>query len=207
MSNAGKSASAAQVSVANPKVQFYFEKESPWQPHIRALRAIALACPLAEELKWGVPSYTHEGGLVVLIHVFKEYCALLFPKGVLLKDPKRILVIQTPNVQAARQIRFSTIEDVEKNKAVLKAYIREAIELEKSGAKVQMKTVAEFPMADEFKARLEKHAALKKAFGALTPGRQRNYLLYFSSAKQARTREARIDKCAPLILKGKGLDD
>jgi uncharacterized protein YdeI (YjbR/CyaY-like superfamily) len=190
----------------NPKVDFYFDKDS-WHEELAELRTIVLDCGLEEELKWGVPCYTSEGRNIVLIHVFKEYCALLFFKGVLLKDAHGILVQQTENVQAGRQIRSKSVHEIVKMKKVLKAYIHEAVEVEKSGLKVELKKTAEFPMPDEFKATLDLNPDLKKAFKALTPGRQRAYLLYFSSAKQAKTRESRIEKYVPQILSGKGLDD
>jgi len=190
----------------NPKVDGYLRKQE-WQVEQRRLREIVLECPLTEELKWGCPCYTFEGSNVVLIHAFKEYCALLFCKGALLKDAKGILIQQTENVQAARQVRFTNVQQIEKLAPVLKAYIREAIEAEKAGLKVNYKKPSEFKVAEEFQARLDKMPALKKAFGALTPGRQRGYLLYFSGAKQSKTREARVEKCLPRILKGKGLDD
>lgn len=191
----------------NPKVDFYFNKAKKWQDEIRKLRAIVLDCHLAEELKWGVPCYTFEKNNIVLIHVFKDYCALLFFKGVLLKDAKRILVQQTKNVQVARQIRFTSVQQIVKMKAVITAYIYEAVEVEEAGLKVELKKTAAFEMPEEFKKQLDKKPALKKAFDTLTPGRQRGYLLYFSAAKQAKTRETRIEKYMPRILKGKGLDD
>ena len=194
-------------SQSNPKVDWYFVKNKQWQEEITRLRDIALESGLTEELKWGCPCYTLEGRNVVLIHVFKEYCACLFFKGALLKDPKKILVQQTENVQAARQIRFTNAREIVKLKSTLKSYIRNAVEVEKSGAKVELKKTKEFKMPEEFKTALDESAALKKAFYALTPGRQRGYLLYFSSAKQSATRESRIKKYAPQILKGKGMDD
>ena len=172
-----------------------------------ALRTIILETGLDEDLKWGHPCYALNGTNVVLMHGFKDYCALLFFKGALLKDPKKILVQQTENVQAARQIRFTSVEKIIKMRATLKAYIKEAIEVEKKGLKVVLKKTKEFSMPEEFQSKLNANAALNKAFYALTPGRQRAYLLYFSSAKQTATREARIKKYAPQILKGKGLDD
>ena len=171
------------------------------------MREIALDCHLTEELKWGCPCYTYEGNNIVLIHTFKEYCAFLFFKGVLLKDPKRILIQQTANVQAARQVRFSNAKEIDKLKTTLQSYIYEAVKLEESGAKVEMKKTPEFVMPEEFRTRLDKDKKLKKAFESLTPGRQRGYLLHFSSAKQQKTREARIEKNIPQILDGKGLDD
>jgi uncharacterized protein YdeI (YjbR/CyaY-like superfamily) len=191
----------------NPKVDFYFTKAKKWQEEYLELRHIVLSSELTEELKWGVPCYTYEDSNVVLIHGFKDYCALLFHKGVLLKDAKGILIQQTENVQSARQIRFTGLKEIVKLKPVIKAYIKEAIEIEKAGLKVELKKVSEFKMPEEFKNELQKTAKLKAAFYNLTPGRQRGYLLYFSSAKQSKTRELRIQKCIPKILNGKGLDD
>jgi uncharacterized protein YdeI (YjbR/CyaY-like superfamily) len=191
----------------NPKVDFYFIKEKKWQEEIEKLRTIILNCGLTEELKWGVPAYTYQKSNVVLIHTFKEYCAVLFFKGALLKDDKGILVQQTKNVQAARQVRFTSLQEVVKLQSTLKAYIYEAIEVEKAGLKVELKKTTEFEMPEEFQKKLDKTPSLKKAFHALTPGRQRGYLLYFSQAKQAKTRESRIEKYIPNILNGKGLDD
>lgn len=191
----------------NPKVDFYFEKAGKWQEETEAMRTIALASKLEEELKWGCPCYTHEGTNVVLIHIFKEYCAFLFFKGALMKDPKKILIQQTENVQSARQVRFTSLKEVEKLKTTLKAYIKEAIEIEKAGLKVTLKKTTEYKVPEEFKKALKAMPDLKKAFEALTPGRQRAYLFYFSQAKQEKTREARIEKYIPQILKGKGLDD
>jgi uncharacterized protein YdeI (YjbR/CyaY-like superfamily) len=191
----------------NPKVDFYFNKSKNWHEEIGQLRMITLGCGLAEELKWGCPCYTYQKNNIVLIHVFKEYCALLFFKGSLLKDPENILIQQTKNVQAARQIRFTSIREITKNKKILNAYIYEAIEVEKAGLKVNLKKTTEFEMPEEFQNKLNKKAALKKAFNALTPGRQRAYLLYFSAPKQSKTRESRIEKSAPQILRGMGLND
>ena len=191
----------------NPKVEFYFRKADKWKKEVEKLRAIALACPLTEELKWGCPSYSSGKSNIVLIHDFKEYCAFLFFKGALLKDPKRILIQQTKNVQSARQIRFTSAKEIDGMKATLKAYITQAIEVEKSGAKVELKKTSEFPMPDEFRRKLAGMPALKTVFEALTPGRQRAYLLYFSAAKQSKTREARIEKYADMILDGMGLND
>lgn len=191
----------------NPKVDFYFNKAQKWQEEIEKLRAIVLDCGLNEELKWGCPCYTFHKSNIVVIHVFKEYCAFLFFKGALLKDTKGILIQQTKNVQVPRQVRFTSLSQIVKMEATLKAYIYEAIEVEKAGVKVELKKTSEFTMPEEFQKKLDKTAALKTAFKALTPGRQRGYLLYFSSAKQAKTREARIEKYIPQILKGKGLDD
>ena len=198
----------------NPSVDFYFTKAKKWQEELMALRPIILGCGLTEELKWGVPCYTFENhnkmskiSKIVLIHVFKDYCAVLFFKGALLKDAKKILVQQTKNVQSARQIRFTNVEQIIKMKAVLKTYIAEAIAVEKAGLKVVMKPTAEFAMPEEFQAKLDASPALKTAFEALTPGRQRAYLLHFAAAKQSKTRTARVEKCMPLILAGKGLMD
>ena len=191
----------------NPKVDAYIGKLEKWREETEKLRAIALACPLTEDLKWGVPCYTVDNANVVIIHGFKDYCALLFVKGALMKDPKGILIQQTENVQSARQIRFTGLKEIVKLEATLKTYIRQAIEVEQAGLKVERKTTAEFEVAEEFQNRLDAQPSLKKAFEALTPGRQRAYLLHFSSAKQSKTREARIDKCTPLILEGKGLND
>jgi uncharacterized protein YdeI (YjbR/CyaY-like superfamily) len=190
----------------NPKVDFYFSKE-PWQKEVKKLRAIVLDCELTEELKWGCPCYMDGKSNIVLIHVFKEYCALLFFKGALLKDPNGILIQQTENVQAARQMRFTNVKEIVTLERSIKSYIYEAIEAERAGLKVTLKKTKEFAMPAEFKKKLEKSAALKKAFTALTPGRQRGYLLFFSGAKQAATRESRIEKSIPDIMKGKGLND
>ncbi|PBQ30887.1 hypothetical protein CNR22_03545 [Sphingobacteriaceae bacterium] len=195
------------MSETNPKVDFYFTKAKKWQKEIDLLRTIVLDSGLTEELKWGVPCYTLDGNNVVLIHTFKDYCALLFHKGVLIKDVKAVLIQQTENVQAARQMRFTDLREIIDLKTTIKTYIKEAIKIEKSGEKVPMKETREFKMPEEFKSRLEKNAGLKKAFETLTPGRQRGYLLYFSSAKQSSTRESRIEKYIPQILKGKGVDD
>ena len=192
--------------VMNPKVDFYFRK-SRWQPELEQLRMIILDCGLTEELKWGCPCYTLQKKNIVLIHVFKEYCAILFFKGALLKDPKNILVQQTENVQAARQVRFTNVREIIQQERILKAYILEAIEVEKKGIKMELKKTNEFSMPEEFKKRLDKTRSLKNAFNELTPGRQRGYLLYFAAAKQSKTREARIEKSIPQILNGKGLDD
>ena len=191
----------------NPQVEGYFGKHARWEETLRKLRAIALDCQLSEELKWGCPCYTLDGGNIALIHVFKDYCALLFFKGALLKDAQRILVQQTKNVQAARQMRFTQLSDVVKLERVVKATILEAIAVEKSGLQVQHKPTAAFEVPEEFNSKLKALPALKKAFDALTPGRQRGYLLHFSSAKQSTTRAARVEKCIERILAGKGLDD
>ena len=189
----------------NPKVDFFFRKPSSWQEEYEKLRKIALDCGLTEELKWGCPCYTFEKNNIVLIHGFKEYCAYLFFKGALLKDPDQLLIQQTKNVQSARQIRFTSAREITKLKSTLKAYIKDAIEVEKSGRKVKLKKTAEFVMAEEFQKRLNEDPALKKAFDSLTPGRQRAYLLYFSSPKQSKTRAARVAKSIQPILKGQGL--
>jgi len=191
----------------NPKVDFYFNKAKKWQEEIEELRSIALDCGLAEELKWGCPCYTWQGNNIVLIHTFKEYCAFLFFKGALLSDADGILVQQTENVQSARQVRFTNSDEIVEMTATLKAYIHEAIEVEKAGLKVEFKKTDEFRMPDEFRYKLDRIPALKTAFEALTPGRQKGYLLYFSQAKQSKTREARVEKYIPQILDGKGLDD
>jgi uncharacterized protein YdeI (YjbR/CyaY-like superfamily) len=191
----------------DPKVDWYFDQAKKWAEEFKKLRNIILECPLAEELRWGKPCYTFEKSNIVLIHGFKDYCALLFFKGALLKDPKGILIQQTENVQAARQIRFTNIREIAGMEPILKAYIHEAIEVEKAGLKVDYKKTGEFRIPEEFRNKLDKTPALKTAFEALTPGRQRGYLLYFSAAKQSKTREARIEKCMPQILEGKGLDD
>lgn len=193
--------------VTNPAADFYFNKETKWQPELQQLRKIILDCGLTEVLKWGCPCYTHHESNIVLIHEFKEYCAVLFFKGALLNDVNGILVQQTKNVQAARQVRFTNIKEVLKLKTILKTYIYEAIEIENAGLKVVLKTPAEFEMAEEFKQQLAKDPALKKAFNALSPGRQRAYLLHFASPKQSKTREVRVEKCTPQILIGKGLND
>lgn len=191
----------------NPKVDFYFANSQKWQQELEQLRKIALDCQLTEELKWGSPCYTFQGNNIVLIHEFKEYCAFLFFKGVLLNDSDGILIQQSKNVQSQRQIRFTNVDDIIEKQAILKAYIYEAIEVEKSGLEVQLKKTDEFVLADEFKIKLDEHPALKTAFEALTPGRQRGYLLHFSSPKQSKTRESRVEKCIPQILDGKGLND
>ena len=191
----------------NPKVDWFFNKATKWQEAYAELRTLVLECDLTEELKWGCPCYTFQNSNIVLIHGFKDYCALLFMKGALLKDTGGILVQQTENVQASRQIRFTKTQDIVNNESILKAYIKEAINVENAGLKVELKKTTEFNMPDEFKLVLEDMPELKTAFEALTPGRQRGYLLYFSSPKQAKTREARIEKCIQQILVGKGLDD
>ena len=191
----------------NPKVDFYFRKAKEWQEELEQLRMIVLGCGLNEELKWGVPCYTFQKSNIVLIHVFKEYCALLFFKGALLNDANGLLIQQTKNVQAARQIRFTSVREIVKLKPILKAYIYEAIEVEKAGLKVNFKKTGEFIIPEEFQNKLDEIPALKTAFDALTPGRQRGYVLYFSAPKQCKTRESRVEKCMKQILNGKGLND
>lgn len=191
----------------NPKVDAFLDRENNWKEEFAELRSIALECELTEELKWGVPCYTFQNTNIVLIHGFKAYCAMLFIQGALLEDSKNILIQQTENVQSARQVRFTSLGEITGMKAVLKDYIQEAIEVQKAGLKVDFKTTKEFAVPDEFQVKLDTMPALKTAFEALTPGRQRGYLLHFSSAKQSKTREARIEKSMPKILEGKGLDD
>lgn len=191
----------------NPKVDFFFENAGQWQKEFEKLRTIALSTELTEDLKWGCPCYTYEGKNIFLIHGFKEYCALLFFKGALMKDPDHILIQQSKNVQAARQIRFTEIQQIIDLEKELQAYMFEAVEIEESGAKVEMKKTKEFEMPQEFQDKLDEDPVLKDSFESLTPGRQRAYLLHFSSAKQSKTREARIEKCIPQILDGKGLND
>ena len=197
----------SSASEMNPLVTKVHGKEKRWHAEFAALRQLCLGSGLNEELKWGQACYDLSGSNVVLIHGFKNYCALLFMKGALLKDPKGILIQQTKNVQAARQIRFASLVDINKQKAAVKAYIREAIAVEKSGAKVQMRTVAQFEVPEEFQRRLNNDPKLAEAFHALTPGRQKGYLLHFAAEKQTATRTARVEKHAPRILNGLGLDD
>jgi uncharacterized protein YdeI (YjbR/CyaY-like superfamily) len=191
----------------NPRVDFYFSKEKRWQEELQRLRTIVLDCGLTEELKWGCPCYTFQKKNIVLIHVFKEYCALLFFKGALLNDAQSILVQQTENVQAARQARFTSVSEITAQEALLKAYIYEAIEVEKAGLKVELKKTTEFKMPEEFQKKLAETPALEAAFNALTPGRQRAYLLHFAAPMQSKTRLSRIEKYTPQILDGKGLND
>lgn len=191
----------------NPRVDWFFNKTTKWQDAYSELRSIVLDCGLTEELKWGCPCYTVKKNNVVLIHGFKDYCALLFMQGALLSDKKEILVQQTKNVQAARQIRFSNVEEVLKNKATLKAYVKEAIANEKAGLKMEMKKTSEYKVPVEFQTVLDDMPELKIAFNALTPGRQKGYLFYFSAAKQVKTREKRIEKYVEKILSGKGIED
>jgi uncharacterized protein YdeI (YjbR/CyaY-like superfamily) len=191
----------------NPKVDGYLRRAKEWREEFEKLRKIILDCALTEELKWGVPCYTFEKRNIVLMHGFKDYCALLFFKGALLKDPEGILIQQTKNVQAARQIRFTNVREILKLKAILKAYVQEAIEVEKSGQKVEFKKTSEFKIPEEFQEKLAEAPALKKAFAALTPGRQRAYIFYFSQPKQSKTRQSRVEKYTRKILNGKGLND
>jgi uncharacterized protein YdeI (YjbR/CyaY-like superfamily) len=190
----------------NPKVDGYLKRSQKWREELTKLREIVLGAGLTEELKWGKPCYALEGSNLVILIGFKEYCGLLFCKGALLKDPKGILIKPGASTQAARQLRFTNVRDIVKMTPVLKAYVREAIAAEKAGLKVNFKTNPE-PVPEELRTRMEKNAALKTAFKALTPGRQRGYILHFSAAKQSKTREARIDKWIPQILAGKGIND
>jgi uncharacterized protein YdeI (YjbR/CyaY-like superfamily) len=191
----------------NPKVDFFFSKAQKWQEGFQKLRMIVLDCQLTEELKWGCPCYTFRKKNIVLIHGFKEYFAILFVKGALLNDANGILIQQTENVQAARQVRFTNVREIVKMETILKAYIREAIEVEKVGLKVNFKKTSEFKIPEEFQNELERIPALKTAFDALTPGRQRAYIFYFSQPKQSKTRESRVEKCVQRILNQRGLDD
>lgn len=195
------------MNVTNPKVDAFIARAKQWQVEYEQLRRIVLECGLTEELKWGVPCYTVENSNVVLIHGLKEYCALLFVKGALLKDEKGILIQQTENVQSARQIRFTHVDEIIELEPALKVYIHQAVEVEKAGLKVDFKPTTQFSMPEEFQIRLADDPTLKAAFEALTPGRQRGYLLYFSAPKQSKTRQDRIEKCTPQILAGKGLND
>lgn len=191
----------------NPSVDLYFNNVKKWQKELELLRSIVLECSLTEELKWKVPCYTYQNSNIVLIHAFKEYCAFAFFKGALLNDANDLLIQQTENVQAGRQIRFTKIEEIVDLKPILKAYIFEAIEVEKAGIKVELKKHDEYKIVTEFQNKLDENPALKTAFEALTPGRQRGYLLYFSAPKQTKTIELRIENSIPLIFKGKGLTD
>jgi len=191
----------------NPKVDEYLSKAKKWQEEFEKLRMIILDCELTEELKWGVPCYTFQKGNIVLIHGFKEYCAILFIKGVLLHDAQGILIKQTENVQAGRQIRFTNVGEIVAMEAILKAYIYEAIEVEKSGLEVNFKKNTEYIIPEEFQNKFDEIPVLKTAFEALTPGRQRAYIFYFSQPKQSKTRESRVEKCMQQILNGKGLND
>ncbi len=191
----------------NPKVDAYLSSVKNWKVEMEQLRALVLDCNLVEELKWGVPCYTYQKSNIVLIHAFKDYCALLFMKGALLQDEKGILIQQTENVQSGRQIRFTSLKEIVKMKTLIKSYIFEAVEVEKAGLKVEHKKTEEFSVPEEFQKKLDKIPSLKKAFYALTPGRQRAYLLYFAGAKQSATRESRIDNYTQRILDGIGFND
>ena len=191
----------------NPKVDWFFSKDTKWEKEYEKLRVIILDCGLTEELKWGCPCYTLGESNIVLIHGFKEYCALLFFKGALLNDPNGMLIQQTKNVQSARQIRFTNVREIVKMERILKAYIYEAIEVERAGLKVNFKKTSEYKIPEEFQKKLNKNPALKPAFDSLTPGRQRAYIFYFSQPKQSKTRESRVEKYTKQILNGKGLND
>lgn len=191
----------------NPEIDEFLGREQRWQAEFTKLRQVILDCQLTEELKWGQPCYTLDGRNIVLMHGFKEYCALLFIKGALLKDPESLLIRQTENVQAGRQIRFTTVQKINQLEKTLKAYIEEAIEVEKAGLKVELKATSDFAVPEEFRNRLDEDPTLESAFHGLTPGRQRAYLYHFSQSKQSKTREARIEKCIPKIFDGMGLDD
>ncbi|MGG4443102.1 YdeI/OmpD-associated family protein [Brevibacillus fortis] len=195
------------TSRTNPKVDEFLSKAKKWKAEFEKLRNIVLECELTEEFKWMHPCYTSEKKNIVLIHGFKEYCALLFQKGALLKDPHGILIQQTENVQAARQIRFTNVEEIMEMESILKAYIQEAIEVEKAGLEVSLKKHEEYIIPEELQKKMDEIPTLKTAFDALTPGRQRAYILHFSAPKQAKTREARVEKCMHQILDGKGLND
>ncbi len=191
----------------NPKVNFYFEKAGKWKAEVDKLRNLVLETGLTEDLKWGCPCYTLGKANVVLIHDFKEYCALLFFKGALMQNEDGLLIQQTENVQSARQMRFANFQEVTDRELIIKARIFEAIEVEKAGLKVELKKTKDFEVPEEFQAVLDENSEIKTAFEALTPGRQRAYLFHFGQAKQSKTREARIEKFIPKILEGKGLDD
>lgn len=190
----------------NPKVDFYFSKSKKWQVELEQLRIIILDCGVTEQLKWGVPCYTFQQNNILLIHEFKEYCAMLFMKGGLLNDANNILIQQTEHVQAARQIRFTNVQEIIAMETTLKAYIYEAIEVEKAGLKVMLKKTEDFKIPIEFQQKLDEFSDLKTAFEALTPGRQRAYIFHFSQPKQCKTREARVEKNIPRILNGKGVE-
>lgn len=194
-------------SEKNPKVDEFLKNAGRWREEFEELRRIVLDCRLTEELKWGVPCYTLNGKNVLLIHGFKDYCALLFVKGALLRDDRKILFQQTENVQAGRQIRFASVQEIVAMEAIIKAYIQEAVEAEKAGLEVSFKKSAEFAIPLELFSKFEEVPALKPAFEALTPGRQRAYILHFSEPKQSKTRTSRIEKCMRPILDGKGLND
>ncbi|MED3897862.1 YdeI family protein [Priestia aryabhattai] len=194
-------------SKMNPKVDEFLTKAKKWKEEYETLRKIVLDCELTEDFKWMNPCYTFEKKNIVLMHGFKEYCALLFPKGSLLQDSHGILIQQTENVQGARQIRFTNVQEIAEKEAILKAYIYEAIEVEKAGLKVKAKKPEELIIPEELQYKFDEIPALKTAFTTLTPGRQRAYILHFSAAKQSKTRESRVEKCIPNILNGKGLND
>ena len=191
----------------NPKVDWFFDKAEKWKKEFEKLRTIILDCGLDEDLKWGQACYTFEERNIVLMHGFKEYCALLFFKGALLNDPENILIQQTENVQSARQIRFINLKEIVEKERIIKAYIYEAIEVERAGLQVKLKKTSDFKVPEEFQKKLDKKPALKKAFEALTPGRQRAYIFHFSQPKLSKTREQRVEKYIPQILEGKGLND
>lgn len=191
----------------NPKADWFFDKETKWQKEYVQLRMIILDCGLDEEIKWGCPCYMFQNRNIILIHGFKEYCAVLFFKGALLNDANNILIQQTENVQAPRQVRFTNVKEITNLEKILKAYIYEAVEVERAGLQMKLKKTADFKIPEEFQKKLHKNKALKKAFEALTPGRQRGYIFYFSQPKQSKTREARVEKYIPHILEGRGLND
>lgn len=191
----------------NPKVDAFISNAKSWSQEFEELRKIILDCGLDEELKWGKPCYTFQGANIVLIHGFKEYCALLFNKGALLKDPKGILIAQTENVQAARQLRFTSVQEIAKIESIIKSYIKEAVEVEKTGLRVDFKKTSEYEMPEELQKKLDEDPDLKTAFEALTPGRQRGYFLHFSAPKQSKTRESRIEKSRQRIFDGKGFNE
>jgi uncharacterized protein YdeI (YjbR/CyaY-like superfamily) len=207
MENKNKNSDKTHDYGMNAKVDFFFNKAKKWREEFEKLRTIVLDCWLIEELKWGCPCYTFQTGNIVLIHGFKEYCALLFFKGALLNDTDGILIRQTKNVQAGRQIRFTNVREIIEMKSILKDYIHEAIEVEKAGLKVKMKKTSDFTIPEEFQNKLDKIPALKTAFTALTQGRQRAYIFYFSQPKQSKTRESRVERYVQQILNGKGLND
>ncbi|MFP3919443.1 YdeI/OmpD-associated family protein [Lysinibacillus telephonicus] len=194
-------------SSKNPKVDEFLSKATKWKDEYEKLRNIVLDCELTEEFKWMHPCYTFKNKNIVLIHGFKEYCALLFHKGALLQDTHGILIQQTENVQAARQIRFTNVQEIVELEPILKSYIYKAIEVEKAGLDVNYKKDTEYIIPEEFQIRLDENPALKIAFEALTPGRQRAYIFHFSQPKQSKTRASRVEKCIPKILNGKGLND
>ncbi len=195
------------MAETHPKVSTFINNANQWQPEYRKLREIVLDCGLTEDFKWRVPCFTFGDKNIVLIHGFKEYCAILFPKGALLIDPEGILIQQTENVQAARQVRFKNLEEIEELESVLKAYIKQAVEVEKAGLEIEFKPTSEFKIPEEFQEKLNQNPTLKTAFEKLTPGRQHGYLLFFSAPKQSATRTARIEKSEERILAGKGLND